>query len=92
MAGWKGLGSFSYTPVPDTIQRDARTYFQTLSEVERTSAEDDSHVKYWEDGTGQHAVVLDAAHDNEFWTIALIYDRDNRRIKVLKYSTGSYME
>lgn len=90
MKNWKGLGTFSNTVVPEIIKQDAQAYFQTLPKVEKDSSEDDHEVTYWEDGTGQHAVILHAPHDGEHWHHALIYDRGNRRIKVLKYSTGSY--
>lgn len=98
MASWKGVRTFSNDgnppppPIPKEIEQDARAFYQTLPEVEKAWAkDDDSQISYWEDGTGQHAVVIRASHDGEHWCYALIYDRNNRRIKVLKYSTSGYM-
>ena len=91
MDGWRHLGTIDCAPVPKPIEQDARAYFQTLPRKEKDWLSRDNHINYWEDRTGQHAVVLDAFRDGEFWTIALIYNRDGLRIKVLRYSTGAYM-
>jgi hypothetical protein len=42
---------------------------------------------FYEDGTGQHAVQFAAfpPNQNATWTYALIYDKENKRIKVIKY-------
>ena len=91
MKGWTPLGSFSNTEVPETIKQDARAFFQTLPKVERICSDQSYDVSYYEDGAGQHAVVLQTSHDGEHWHYALVYGPNNRRIKLLKYSTGSYM-
>ena len=92
LKNWQDLGWLSQAEVPEMIRQDARAYFRTLPDRLRTKAEkSDWAVSYLEDGTSQHAVVLEDGHNGEYWRYALIYDRDNRRIKVLKYSTGSYM-
>ena len=91
MKDWKGIAPFSSKEVPETIKRDARAYIQTLPAIERNTVQDDDVITYWEDGTGQHAVILQTPHDGQCWYYALIYGQDNRRIKVLKYSTGTYM-
>ena len=92
MAGWKILGTIDRAPIPKTVEQEARAYFQILPAEEKHWLGNDDHINYYEDRTGQHAGVLDAFHDSEFWAVALIYDRDNRRIRVLRYSWGSYME
>lgn len=91
MAGWKGLGTFDNMAVLDTFRRDAQTFFQTLPPIEKNESQHGDAITFRENGTGQHAVVLSAPHNGEHWHYALIHDRDNRRIKVLKDSTGSYM-
>ena len=93
MKDWTGVGPFSDPAVPETIKQDATSFFQTLSEQERSwwVNQGDFAARYWEDGTGQHAVVLQCPHDGEAWYYALIYDRSNRRINTLKYSTTSTM-
>jgi hypothetical protein len=91
MKGWKELGRLSNTAAPETITKDAQTFIQTLPATEKVASGEDYNVTYWEDVIGQHAVVLNTPHDGEHWHYALIYDQNNRRIKVIKYSTGSYM-
>ena len=90
MKDWKEVKPFSDPAVPESIKQDATTFFQTLSGQERSwwVNNGDFAATYWENGTGQHAVILKCPHDGECWCHALIYDRDDRRIKVLKYSTG----
>jgi hypothetical protein len=91
MASWKALGTFSNMGVPETIKQDANAYFQTLPAIESNESQHGDAITYWEDGTGQHAVVLATPHNGEHWHHAIIYNRDNKRLKVIKYSTGSYM-
>jgi len=42
---------------------------------------------FYEDGTGQHAVEFEAFTPDvyEAWHYVLIYDRENKRIKLIKY-------
>jgi len=42
---------------------------------------------FLEDGTGQHAVRFEAfpPNQNATWTYVLIYNKENKRIKVMKY-------
>lgn len=88
---WRGIGYLDNTPVPEDIKRDAQSYFQSLGPIERQVALDSSSIEYLEDGNGRHGMVLSAQHDGERWHYAVLYDSDNRRIKVLKYSVGGYM-
>ncbi len=90
LAEWKRLGSITVAPVPEVIKQDARAYFQTMPAHDRREATNDYAVDCRTDGGGQYAVVLYSPEDGEHWNYALIYDRDGRRLKVLKYSTGSY--
>ena len=96
MQGWQEVRTFAEpfyktVPIPKTIRQDVQAFIRTLSGQEKYDTEADFNELYWEDGTGQHAVVFNVPHDGEHWHYALIYDRNNRRVKVLKYSTGSYM-
>ena len=90
LKNWRGITTFDHAPVPDAIRQDALAYFQTMPPGERPPTDDLGMVTYLEDGTGQHAVVVDAPRDGERWQYALIYDRNNWRVKVLRYSVGSY--
>ncbi len=46
-----------------------------------------------EDGTGQHAVSIEIfeKHKNASWHYVLIYDKENKRMRVIKYGYTRYM-
>ena len=88
LKGWHGITAFVDAPVPDAIRHDAQDWFDSMSSIPKPGHGVDGLITYWEDGTGQHAVVVEAYREGICWRYALIYDRDNRRIRVLKYSTG----
>lgn len=73
---------------PDqAIEQDYQEYIQTLSPEERKFAR---AGHYYKDGTGQHALVAEIALNGTWWNHVLIYGKDNKRIKVIKYSIGHY--
>jgi hypothetical protein len=48
---------------------------------------------YFEDSTGQHAVQFDAfapEEENVEWTYVLIYDKNDKRVKVVKFNYRRY--
>ncbi|HTA95228.1 MAG TPA: hypothetical protein VK769_03815 [Verrucomicrobiae bacterium] len=77
---------------PDTnkaITDDYKSYIQTLSPEEQKFATVD---EFFADGTGQHAVRIETdINGDQAWYHILIYDKDNKRIKVIKYYRGKYM-
>jgi hypothetical protein len=84
LAGWK----MDFAPQLDpVIAKDCQDYIQKLppegKNVARVSG-------YFEDETGQHAVKIETPFNGISWVHALIYDKDNKRIKAIKYSTGHY--
>jgi hypothetical protein len=84
LAGW----SFDFNHEPDqTIVRDYQDYIQKLSSDERTSSRVSQYLK---DGKGQHAIVIEIALNGTWWKHVLIYDKDNKRVKVIKYRNGGY--
>jgi hypothetical protein len=64
------------------ITDDYKTYIHTLSPDEQKYA---GPILFYEDGTGQHAVVIEVDLKPNAWNHVLIYDKDNVRIKVMKY-------
>jgi len=42
------------------------------------------------DGAGQHAVQIEVALNGKWWRHILVYDKNNKRIKTIKYSPGHY--
>jgi len=47
-------------------------------------------VDFLEDGAGQHAVDIKMGVNGRWWRHILIYDKENKRIKVIRYKTGGY--
>ena len=69
------------------ITDDYKNYIQTLSPDEKKTA---GPIFYFEDGMGQHAVEIKIGLNGTVWEHVLIYDKDNKRIKMIKYSNGGY--
>ena len=67
------------------ITDDYKTYINTLSPEEQKFATLDY---YYEDGAGQHAVLITVGLNFTNWRHVLIYDKDNKRIKTIKYADG----
>ena len=84
IAGWKQ----DFQNQPDqTIVSDYQEYIQKLSPDEKLHA----RVNDWrEDGSGQHAIVIEIALNGTWWHHVLIYDKNDKRIKTTKYITGHY--
>jgi hypothetical protein len=47
---------------------------------------------FYEDGTGQHAIEFEAfpPSQNATWHYVLIYDKENKRVKLMKYDYRSF--
>jgi hypothetical protein len=84
LAGWQG----DFNEQPDqAIEIDYHDYIQTLPLEERKYA----GVSDWlKDGKGQHSIVITIGLNGTWWRHVLIYDKNDKRIEVIKYSTGSY--
>jgi hypothetical protein len=88
LEGWKVV----YTSNPDkAISDDYHAYIDKLSLKERNGL---MPTFYFEDGTGRHAIAImtgiDGIWEGTYWRHVLIYDNENRRIKVIKYMDGHY--
>jgi hypothetical protein len=84
LAGWK----IAFKHEPDqAIGKDCQDYIQSL----KLSPEKGTYVAYiefFEDGTGQHAERITVSVNKTDWAHVLIYDKNDRRIKTIKYVTG----
>jgi hypothetical protein len=69
------------------IADDYQQYIRTLTQEERSRA---NPIEYFEDRTGQHAVRITIGLNGVVWRHILIYDKDNKRIKTMKYASGNY--
>jgi hypothetical protein len=86
------LASFRFSSLNNldsnkTITDDYKDYIQKLSPEERKYA---GPIFYFEDGTGQHAVEIKIGLNGTVWRHILIYDKENKRIKAIKYASGDY--
>src|ERR1019366_5234874 len=71
------------------ITDDYKDYVQKLSPEEKKYM---GPHEFFEDATGQHAIRMETdINGDQAWYHILIYDKDNKRIKVIKYYRGKYM-
>jgi hypothetical protein len=82
--------SFSQDPgkINKAIQDDYRAYIQKLPPEEKNYI---GVVSLFEDGTGQLAIRIETNERNESWYHVLIYDKEGKRVKIIKYFSGRYM-
>lgn len=80
LAGWH---YYDRTRVSQVITDDYQDYIQKLPPNQKGIVGDISFV---EDGTGQHAVSIEIfeGYKNASWRHVLIYDKENKRIKVIR--------
>lgn len=84
LVGWKRV----YLAEPDkAIAEDYRDYIQNLPPNERKAV---GPVFFFEDGTGQHAIRFEIGINGTDWAYVLIYNKESKRIKVIKYFSGYY--
>jgi hypothetical protein len=90
IAGWKG-GTTAYegSPYAKAITDDYLDYVQKLPPEEKKYVKD-YKVRFFEDRTGQHAVKISIPLDGIWWEHVLIYDKDNKRTKVIRYAGSHY--
>jgi hypothetical protein len=69
------------------ITTDYQNYIQTLSAEEKRNV---GPIQFFEDRTGQHAISITIGMNGRYWRHILVYDKDDKRIKTIKYKTGYY--
>jgi hypothetical protein len=80
-----GCSCSAQKPTPDPLagfMDDYQDYIQKLSPDDKKY---NGGVNFFEDGTGQHAVVIEIDLKPNAWNHVLIYDKDNKRINAIKY-------
>ena len=83
LTGWH----FETQNPDERIDRDYHLYIQELSLDERNGL---GPALYYKDGSGQHAIAIMIGINNRTWRHILIYDKDDHRIKTIKYVSGGY--
>jgi hypothetical protein len=86
LAGWH-FSSMVNLQSNKVIMDDYQDYIQKLPPEEKKYV---GPIQYYEDGTGQHAILIAIALNGTDWAHVLIYDKENKRIKILKYVSGHY--
>jgi hypothetical protein len=84
VAGWQV--DFKSEP-SQAVQKDAQDYISKLPGMEKNWTGPQSWLT---DGKGQHALVIPVAVNGTDWGHVLIYDKNDKRIKVIKYMMGHY--
>jgi len=88
LAGWKPCSSDDPVCSNQTIKDDYQDYIQKLPPKEKVFFQ--GGISFYEDGAGRHAVKIETPYYGVWREHALIYDKDDRRIKVITYSGGKY--
>ncbi len=97
LVGWQK--NYNSRPGDQVIENDIQDYIKGLGlKPEKAGAiviyasEDGNEfavdTQYFEGGTGQHAVKITISLNHAVWEHVLIYDKDNKRIKTIKYVSG----
>jgi hypothetical protein len=88
IAGWKRSWSQDPDKRDKVIRDDYQDYINKLPPKERKYV---GLTFFYEDGTGQQAVEIEIGLNVTWWRHVLIYDKNNKRVKVVKYVWGYYM-
>lgn len=86
--GWKLLFSQDPDKLDKAIRDDYQAYIQNLPQAERLYV---GGVNLFGDGKGQHAVSIGVHHPpQQQWTHVLFYNRENQRVRVVKYFSARF--
>jgi hypothetical protein len=82
-------------PFAKAICEDYKRYLERLSGKQKTLLSD-WDLEFYEDGNGRHAVMIRNVRKvgwvfNYTYNHILIYNKRNKRTKVMRYRTGTYM-
>ena len=86
LAGWY-FCSLKDLKSNKAIDDDYRDYIQNLAPEDRSAA---GPIEYFQDGGGQHAVLIWEGLNGTVWRHILIYNSENKRVRSIKYASGSY--
>jgi len=87
IADWPG-SSLVNLEQNQTIREDYQKYIKKLPPKERNRV---GSVLFFEDRTGHHAVQIEVNWKGTRWQHVLIYDKSDKRVRVVKYVGGYYM-
>ena len=84
LAGWKP--DFS-RQTDQAIINDYQDYIRKLPAKKEQFI---ISTEYFEDGMGQHAIAIQTGENGSVWKHVLIYDKNGKRKKVIRYKNGGY--
>ena len=87
LAGWNVLLGHDSENLDKAITQDYQSYIAALPKRESKQI---CLTWFLGDGRGDHAVKFEIALNGTDWTHVLFYDKNNRRMKVIKYVSGHY--
>jgi hypothetical protein len=86
LIGWQFSNMDNFDSIKE-IEEDYHGYINNLPHNEKIHV---GPIQFFEDGAGQRAVRIEIAINGTDWAHVLIYNKENKRIKVIKYATGHY--
>jgi len=86
LAGWNLIYS---NQIPKSISNDYQDYIQKLPAGVRYYVQG-YNIRFFEDSAGQHAAKISIPLNGTWREHILIYNKDDKRINVIKYSDGEY--
>jgi hypothetical protein len=86
LAGWKPIYSDQLNKI---VADDYQNYIQKLSSKEKYYIQG-YNIHFFENEAGAQAVRISIPLNGVWREHVLIYDKDNKRIKVIKYAGGEY--
>jgi hypothetical protein len=89
LEGWKLLIDRESEKLDQAVKDDYRAYIQKFLSKKHYYI-DDSNIWFFENKTGEHAVKIEIPSNGTWLAYVLIYDKENKRIKVIKSKTGRY--
>jgi hypothetical protein len=89
MIGWHLCKTQDPHAFSEAMINDYRAYVETMPAEEKRLV-DEHTAFFFEDGTGQHAVRIAVALKGVWRAHLLIYDKDNKRVKAIRYNAGRY--
>lgn len=89
LAGWKYVSYARPSHIPQEVVDDYWNYIHKLPPNE-SKLVDKYSISEFESSGGEHAVRIEVPLRGTYWEHILIYDKQNKRIKEIKYIGGRY--
>jgi hypothetical protein len=70
-----------------TIEKDYQDYIQKIPTRKKEFV---VSVHFLKNDAGEHAIDIGTGANGRYWRHILIYDKNDKRIKVIEYKTGWY--